>query len=117
MARAGEDQWCLHGFCESLCLQTDLLLLFSWEVDEVVVLCANEEGNGSLVEASSLPVPLFDAVEGRLSCQVEHEENGNGVIADQGKHVDELPLATQIPDGEGDFGVADANCLLHEVHA
>lgn len=40
----------------------NLLLFFSWEVDKVVVLCADQKRDGSLVEAASLSVPLLDGV-------------------------------------------------------
>lgn len=37
------------------------LFLFSqWEVDEMIILRPNQERYGGLVEASPLPVPLFD---------------------------------------------------------
>ena len=64
----------------------------------MVVLCADEERNSRLVETSTLAVPLLDGIEGALSGQVEHEEYGNGVVADEGKHVDEFALASEIPD-------------------
>ena len=57
-------------------------LLLSGEIDEVVVLCAYEERNSRLVETSTLAIPLLDGIEGALSGQVEHEEYGNGVVAD-----------------------------------
>jgi hypothetical protein len=93
----------------------NLLLLFAWKVDKVVVLCADEEGNGRLVEAAPLAIPLLDGVEGALARQIKHEEDGDGVVADEGQHVDKLALAAEIPDGEGDFGVADGDCLFHKV--
>lgn len=83
----------------------------------MVVLCADEEGDGGLVEASPLPVPLLDGVEGALAGQVEHEEDGDGVVADERQHVDKLALASEVPDGEGDFCVSDGDCLFHEVDA
>ena len=81
----------------------------------MVVLCADQEWDGGLVEASSLPVPLLDGVESALPRQVKHEEYRNGVIADQRQHVDELALASQISVGEGDFCVSDGDGLLHEI--
>ena len=82
----------------------------------MVVLGSNQERDGGLVEAAALSVPLFDAVEGGFAREIEHEEDGDCVVADEGQHVDEFALSTQIPDAEGDFGVPDANRLLHEVH-
>lgn len=63
----------------------------------MVVLCADEEWNCSLVEAASLTVPFLDTVESRLACEIEHKEDGHSVIADEGQHVDEFSLAAQIP--------------------
>jgi hypothetical protein len=73
-----EDETGLHGSCKPLSLDRvrlssptsdedaylvgDLFLLLSWKVDKVIVLCANQERDGSLVEAASLPVPLLDGV-------------------------------------------------------
>ena len=96
-------------------LCADLLLILSGEVDEMIIFGANQERNGGFVEASSLPIPLFDAVECTLPCEIEHEENCNSIIADQRKHVDKFSLATQIPDGECDFSIADRYGLLHEI--
>ncbi len=73
-------------------------MILSWEIDEMVVLRSNEERNGSLVETSSLPIPLLDRIKGALAGEVEHEENGNSVVTDQWQHVDELPLTAEIPD-------------------
>lgn len=117
MACTAEDQTRLHGLRKPLGLLADLLLLFAREIDEMVVLCANEERDGGLVEAAALSVPLFDAVEGGFAGQVEHEEDGDGVVANEGEHVDEFALPAQVPDAEGDFGVADGDCLFHEVDA
>ena len=64
-------------------LCADLFLILSGEVDKVVIFSADEEWNGRLVESSSLPVPLFDAVKSTLPSQVEHEQDGYGVIADK----------------------------------
>lgn len=92
-----------------------LLLLFAREVDKVVVFCADQEWDGSLVEAASLSVPLLDGVQCAFSCQVEHEEYCNSIVADQGQHVDKFTLTTQIPDGEGDLRVPNGDGLFHEV--
>lgn len=96
-------------------LVRDLLLLLAGKVDEVVVFGADQERDGGLVEASPLPVPFLNGIECALAGQVEHEEYGDSVVADQGQHVDELALASQVPDGEGDFCVPDGDGLLHEV--
>lgn len=103
---AAEYQTGTHRFSKTSGLLTDLLLIFLGEIDKMIILCADEERNRSLVETSALSVPFFDAVERRLSRQVEHEQNGNGVIAHERKHVDELPLATQIPYRKGNFSIA-----------
>ena len=73
----------------------------------MVVLRADQERDGGFVEASPLAVPFLDGIEGALSGQVEHEEDGDGVVADEGQHVDEFALPAEIPDGECDFRVAD----------
>jgi hypothetical protein len=98
-------------------LGADLFLIFSGKVDKVVIFSANKEWNGCLVEASSLSIPLFDAIKGALPSQIEHEQDGHGIIADEGQHVDKFSLTSKIPDREGDFCVADRYRLLHEVHA
>ena len=95
----------------------DLLLVLPGKVHKVVVFGAYQDRDGGLVEAAALAVPLLDAVQGALPGQVEHEEDGDGVVADEGQHVDELALAAEVPDAEGDLGVADADGLLHEVDA
>ena len=117
MTRTREDQTGLHGFRKPFRLHADLFLLFAREIDEVVVLGADKERDGRLVEAPALPIPLLDGVEGRFPRQVEHEEDGDGVVANEGQHVDELALPAQVPDGEGDFGVADADGFFHEIDA
>ena len=83
----------------------------------MVVLCADEDGDGRLVEAAALAVPLLDAVESALARQVEHEEDGDGVVADEWQHVDKLALAAEVPYGERDFCIADRDGLLHKVDA
>lgn len=93
----------------------DFFLVFSWEVDEVIIFCANKERNSSLVEASTLSVPLFDAVQGGFPGQVEHEEDSDGIVADERQHVDELALATKIPNRKGDLCVSYRDGLLHEI--
>lgn len=93
----------------------NFLLILDGKVDKMIVFRADENRDGRLVEASALSVPFLDAVEGALSRQVKHEENGDGVVADQRQHIDKLSLAAQIPNRKGDFGIADRNGLLHKV--
>lgn len=71
----------------------------------------------NLVEAPRLAVPFFDGVQRRLARKVEHEEDGDGVVAHEREHVDEFTLPAQVPDAEGDFSVADGNGLFHKVDA
>lgn len=127
MARAAEDKARTHCLCKPprLCSSRLVLLVFaivlciarthlvaylflvlSGKVDKVIIFCSNQEWNGSLVEASTLSVPLFYAVQRRLSGEIEHEKDCNSVIADKWEHVDEFSLTAEIPDREGDFGVA-----------
>lgn len=99
VACAAEDQAGAHGFgkssglpcCQHCCHCTKrgkvyliayLLLIFSGEIDKMVIFRANQERNCRLVEAPSLPVPFFDTVQGGFTCEVEHEEDGNGVVTD-----------------------------------
>ena len=58
---------CLGDTAPLIYLIRDLFLIFSGEIDKMVVLGANEERNGSLVEASTLPVPLLDRVKCALT--------------------------------------------------
>lgn len=81
----------------------------------MVVLGANQERNGCLVEPTTLAVPLLDRVQGALPGEIEHEQDSNSVVAHQGKHVYELPLATEVPDREGNFRIADRDGFFHEV--
>jgi len=115
VTRTAKDQTGPHSLGESTSLCADLLLIFSWKVDEVVIFGANQKRYGSLVEAPSLSVPLFDAVQCAFSSQVEHEEDGNSIVADQREHVDKLSLTTKIPDGECDLCVAYGNSFLHKI--
>ena len=45
---------------------------------------ADENRDGSLVEAATLTVPLLDAVQGTLASQVKHEKNRYSIVADEG---------------------------------
>jgi len=120
-----------EGPSEQTYLSSDLLLLVLREGAVRVVLCADEEGDRRLrthgqqvsvterrdstartrtthlVEAPRLAVPLLYRVERALARQVKHEEDGDGVVADERQHRDELALAAEIPDRERDLGVAD----------
>lgn len=69
-------------------------MVLARKVHKVVILGANQEWDGSLIETTALAIPLLDRVEGALASEVEHEQNGHGVIANQGQHVDKLALAT-----------------------
>lgn len=82
----------------------------------MIIFCADKKGDCSLVEASSLPIPLFDRVEGALPRKVEHEEDSYCIVAYKGQHVDELALASKIPDREGNLGVPYRNGFLHEIN-
>jgi hypothetical protein len=89
VAGAAEDQASLHRSRESLGLVRvstspsslflmtylirNLFLLLAWKIDEVVILCANQERDGGLVEASPLTVPFLNGVERALASQIEHE--------------------------------------------
>lgn len=50
----------------------------------MVVLGPNQEWNRSLIETSPLPVPFFDRIQCAFSREIEHEEDGNGIVADKG---------------------------------
>lgn len=136
MTRAAEDQCRTHRLGESPSLKqkcqqartlsyTDtqsylvgnFLLLLPRQVHKVIVLCAYEDRNGRLVESSPLTIPLLDAVQRALAGQVEHKQDGHGIVAHERQHIDELALAAKIPDAEGNLGVADADGLFHEVDA
>ena len=83
----------------------------------MVILRTHQERNRSLVESSSLPIPLLDTIEGAFPCQVEHEQDSHSIIANQRQHVYEFSLSSQIPDRERNLRIAYADGLLHEVHA
>lgn len=83
----------------------------------MVVFGADQKGDGGLIEAACLAIPLLDRVERGFARQVKHEQDGDGVVAYERKHVDEFALASEIPDAERDLGVADRDGLLHKVDA
>ena len=70
-----------------------------------------------LVKPPCLSIPLFHRVQRRLSRKVEHEQYGNGVIANEREHVYKLSLPSKVPDGECDCRPSDGNGLLHEINA
>lgn len=88
-------------------LSTDFLLIFLGKADEMVIFRTYEKWNSSLVESSSLSIPLLDTVQRTLPCQVKHEQYRDRIIADQGQHVDEFPLSTKIPDRECYLSITD----------
>ena len=69
-------------------------MVLTRKVHKVVILGANQERDGSLIESTALAIPFLNGVEGALSGEVEHEQNGHGIIANQRQHVDKLALAT-----------------------
>lgn len=83
----------------------------------MIILRADEERNGSLIEAATLTVPFLDRIKRALACEVEHKQNGNCIVADQRKHINKLALSAQIPDRECDFCITNRNGLLHEIDA
>jgi hypothetical protein len=133
VAGATEDQACSHSFGESTCLSQDqssisflhdmisshlcanFFLILPWKIDKVVVLGADEEGNGGLVETPALTIPLFDAVESAFPSQVKHEENCHCIITDEWQHVDEFALSTKVPYRKGDLSIPNRDGLLHKV--
>jgi hypothetical protein len=64
-------------------LIADFFLILSWEIDKVIVFGADKKRDGSLIKASTLSIPLFDTVEGGFPGQIEHEENGDSIVADK----------------------------------
>ena len=87
-----------HRELSSAYLCRYFFLLFAREIDKVVVFCADQERNGCLVETSPLAIPFFDGIECALPGQVEHEEYGDSIVANQGEHINEFALAAEIPD-------------------
>lgn len=116
MASTAEDQARSHGLCKSSCLIRDFFLVFSRKVDKSVEFGTNQKRYGGLVESAPLSVPLLDRVECAFSCKVEHEENGDSIIADEWQHVNEFALTTKIPYGECNLGIPYRDGLLHKVN-
>lgn len=88
-------------------LDRNLFLFLAREVDEMVILRADQKGDSSLVESSALAIPFLDRVQGTLPGEIKHEQNGNCIVADKRKHVDKFPLPTKVPDRESDFCIPD----------
>ncbi len=82
----------------------------------MIILGPNQERNCCFIEASSLPVPFLDRIECAFSREIEHKEDGNGIVADEGEHIDKFALPTQIPNRECDLGVPNRYGLLHEIN-
>jgi len=110
-----ENERGLHGLGKLARLLGDFRLLVDGERGKEVVLGADEEGGGGLVKETALLVPVFDTRQRRLSRKIEHEQQGDGVIANKRKHVEILLLASKIPDTKCDIGLAQRDRLLHEV--
>jgi hypothetical protein len=51
-----------------------------------------------LVKTSRLAVPLLDTVERCFPCQVEHEQDRDGIVRDKRQHRYEFTLSTEIPN-------------------
>lgn len=117
MTGTGKDESGSHRLGKTSRLIGNFLLILDWKIDKVVVLCADQNGNCRLVETATLSIPLLDAVESALAREVKHEEDGDGIIANQREHIDKLALTAKVPDGKGNFGVADRNGLFHKVDA
>lgn len=96
-------------------LQRNLLLILAREVDKVVIFGTNQEWDGGFIKTTALAIPLLDGVQGALPSEIEHEEDGHGVVTHKRQHVHKLALTTQIPDGKCDFGVANRDGLFHKV--
>jgi len=62
VTRAAEDKTCTHSLSETPGLLADLLLVLFGKVDKMIVFRTDQKWDGSFVEASALPVPLFDTV-------------------------------------------------------
>lgn len=107
VAGAAEYQTCLHRLGKAFGLERDFFLVLAREVDEMVVLGTNKERNGCFVETPALAIPFLDGVQSAFAGEIKHKEDRNGVIADEWQHIDELALATKIPDGECDLRVAN----------
>lgn len=98
-------------------LDRDFFLVLPGKVDELIIFGADKERNGCLVEPATLAIPFLDRIQRTLPGQIEHEEDGDGVIANKRKHVHEFSLPTQVPDRECDFRIPDRDGLFHEIDA
>jgi hypothetical protein len=68
------------------------------------------------IESSGLPIPLLNAQQGRLSGEVEHQEDGHCIVTNKGQHADEFPLPTKIPNAKCDLSIAKGDCFFHKIH-
>lgn len=60
-----------------------LLLILTGKVHKVIILGAHQEGDGCLIEATSLAIPLLNRIQCTLASEIKHEKNCNSVIADK----------------------------------
>lgn len=95
----------------------NLLLLLLRKVNKMIILRAHQKRNSRLIEPPPLPIPLLDTIQRALPRQVKHEQYRHRIIAHQRQHIHKLALPAQVPDGERNLCVADADGLLHEVDA
>lgn len=82
MTRTAEDQTSAHSLRKAPGLIADLLLILLGKVDKVIIFCPDQEWDRRLIEAAALSVPLFNAIQRRLSSQIKHKEDCDGVVAD-----------------------------------
>ena len=61
------------AFLNNTHLCANLFLVFSRKVDEMVVLRADQEWDSGFVEATTLPIPFLDTVQGALPREIKHE--------------------------------------------
>jgi hypothetical protein len=113
----------MHGFRKPLGLPRHLILFIPRKRRKLIILGPNQNRDGrlptsppsipqhtlsasiptrahalndsgtDLVKPPSLSVPLFDTIQGRLACQVKHEQDGHCVVRDEREHGDEFSLA------------------------
>lgn len=98
-------KWCAHGLGEPLGLLRDLLLLLERLRRKEVEFGPDENWDGGLlsagirgtrahlIESACLPIPLLYTVERRFPCEVEHEQDRNGVVGHEWQHGHEFALS------------------------